>query len=120
MPIRGRISGPPITGESILKEEATTTTFDPGVIFEDEIENLRLGTREQYESDWTFIEDTGNHNFDHELGEIPMVVDVMVSEVSEGRNPDDAASSTTITKNTTQINITNNVGADRYFKVRAM
>lgn len=100
---------------------------------EDQIEHLRRGTFEKYVSDWTYIEDTGNHIFYHELSEVPVTVDLIASEVSGG----DAAFAVTqgasagqaaVVKTDTTVTVTTTLGsavaghegvADFYFQVRA-
>jgi hypothetical protein len=92
----------------------------------DEIENLRQGTRSQYESPWTIIQGTTSMpangqiiTFTHGLEEIPWMVDVMSSKESDGRKPIEGAN-LTITKNETTLTVQNGNAADLYFKVRAM
>jgi hypothetical protein len=93
------------------------TAFD-----DDKIENLRLGTREQYESGWRLIEEGEDFAFQHNLGEVPWVVDVLYSEESNGGNARDGNSDTTVTKTFEEITCQNDFtdGRTRYFKVRAM
>ena len=94
-----------------------------GFIATDEVENLRLGTREQFQSEWTVILDTETHTFTHGLSEIPWVCDVVYSENAQGGQARDASSVTTVSKTDTTITIANTFGDDdfvRYFQVRAM
>ena len=96
----------------------------------DEIENLRQGTRDQYESAWTSIlgdapDSPGTPlaqviSFDHKLGEIPVSVDVMSSKEPDGKYAIDDNASVTVTKTATKITVTNTSGVNLYFKVRAM
>lgn len=92
-------------------------------------EDLRLGTRRQYTSPWTKIIDGEALAFAHGLGEVPWTVSVIRSEESDGRYPVESSGDVTIayidlddTKGSemTHIKITNNVGSDEYFQVRAM
>ena len=54
------------------------------------IEHLRQGTREQYESDWTYIPAGLSRQFDHDLGEIPVNCNVSISVESGGPSPKNA------------------------------
>lgn len=85
----------------------------------DEMESLRQGTREVFESGWTLINNGADKAFTHLLGEIPCVVDVIRSETADGVKPIDSNADVTVAKTTTTITVTNNVGANRYFNVRA-
>jgi hypothetical protein len=80
---------------------------------------LRLGTREQYESQWRSIGGTASYSFTHELGEIPWVVDVLRSDHDDGTGAI-VAPTVTISKTDRTITITNDAGTGYYFKVRAM
>lgn len=84
------------------------------------LEHLRLGTRDQYQSEWRSIANGASHAFTHELGELPWMVDVIRSETSDGKNPVDSNSDVTVAKTDTTITVTNNFGSARYFRVRAM
>ena len=84
------------------------------------IEHIREGTFEKFESDWTFIENTGNLDFTHGLDEIPWTVSVLVSATADGDFAVDGTSSVTVTKTDTTINVTSSHGSDAYFLVRAM
>ena len=89
----------------------------------DEIENVRLGTREQWISDWASINDTETHTFNHPLDEIPWVVSVIYSETQQGYLARDATADVTVTKTDSAITVLNGIGNDdflRYFQVRAM
>jgi hypothetical protein len=103
------------------------TGFITGGPIEEKLEHLRQGTREQYESDWTLIESLGTHVFTHDLEEIPVVVDVIRSETSDGKAPVDTnadfdnapvKTSTSITVDVTGVGTVNGV-SDFYYKVRA-
>lgn len=93
-----------------------------GFFADDEMENLRLGTRDQWESEWTVINDGETHSFTHTLGEIPWMVDVLYSEQTAGGQARDGNASVTITKTATTITCLSNFSAGivYYFKVRAM
>lgn len=86
----------------------------------DEIENLRQGTRDQYESEWVLIAAGLAKTFDHGLDEIPWTVDVMGSTVNDGKSPTDRNADVTVTKSGTQVSVTNDTAEDLYFLVRAM
>jgi hypothetical protein len=100
---------------------------------EEQLEHLRRGTFEKYVSDWTYIEDTGNHIFYHELEEVPIVVDLVASEDAGGKNAfavtaGTAAGQAAVVKTDTTITVTSTLGtavvghegiADYYFQVRA-
>lgn len=106
----------------MLKSVMDDKAVDPASLV-DEIENLRQGTRDQYESPWTFI--LGESiaqviSFTHGLGEIPWAVDVMSSKESDGKNAIDDNTNVTVAKTATTITVTNGASADLYFKVRAM
>ena len=84
------------------------------------IEDVRLGTRQQYESDWLYIEAEGAAEFAHGLGELPWLIDVLASENSDGT---DAAAATPITvaKTDTTITVTNDsTTTASFFRVRAL
>ena len=83
------------------------------------LEHLRIGTRDQYESEWRQIDASRAHTFTHSLGEIPWIVDVLRSDSSDGKGAVVAASFT-VAKTDTSITITNSDSALHYFKVRAM
>lgn len=107
------------------------TQFVPNAPVQDQIDDLRKGTFQKYESEWTLIESTGNHVFTHNLDEIPCAVDVIRSELNTGDNPRSADSGVTpgqeltVAKTDTTITVTNNVTTsintfkNFYFKVRA-
>lgn len=107
---------------TMLRSPLTGNDLDVfGVV--DEIENLRQGTRNQYESPWTFIQGDAFAqviSFTHGLGEIPWAVDVLESKEADGKNATDGNSDVDVTKDDTTITVTNNAGADLYFKVRAL
>jgi hypothetical protein len=96
------------------------------------LDHYRQGTHEVYESAWTQIRHgspTIKAEFLHELGEVPMMVSVLVSDESDGRSPRDATSDMTVTfgdasatrsTETTTLTVENTSGGDLYFKVRAM
>ena len=89
------------------------------------LEHLRMGTRDQFESGWVQIADTGSSSFTHGLEEVPWLVDVLRSGDSDGKTAESVgvgAGGVTITKNTSTVTITNAVadGTTYYFKVRAM
>jgi len=86
------------------------------------LEHLRMGTRDQYESGWVQIADTGSAGFPHGLEEVPWLVDVLRSESSQGKGAVDSNTDVTIAKTDTTITVTSNVGdgVAYYFKVRAM
>jgi hypothetical protein len=98
--------------------------FTPNAPVEEQLEHLREGTFEKYESDWTLIKDGASHEFTHNLGEVPCVVDVVRSEVANGDHPRDTASIIAIAKTDKSITVThdgtnvNGVG-DFYYRVRA-
>lgn len=84
-------SRPPLTGirrrDSGDSGDNTDTTFGPAIV--EGIEDVRLGTRDQYESEWVKIEGNSvvaTHVFTHELDEIPWVVDVLRSGTDDGGN----------------------------------
>lgn len=52
--------------------------------YDEETENLRDGTRQQYESEWTFIPAGGEQEFVHGLGEVPWNWSVLRSESATG------------------------------------
>ena len=106
--------------------ESTDTTFGPAE-FAESIEHIRQGTRQQFESAWVRIEGAvtvASHDFLHELGEVPWIVDVLLSGTADGGNPSPAIEGTdvTVTKDATNITVQNDNSTitDRYFKVRAM
>jgi hypothetical protein len=118
-----------------LPETATQTATMPAPVeipdaadLLDGMEHLRIGTRDQYESEWVRIEGVdfvGTHEFTHGLGEIPWVVDVLQSTRSDGANPTPAipgGTDVTVTKTATTITVQNDDAAtvDVYFQVRAM
>jgi len=86
------------------------------------LEHLRMGTRDQFESGWVQIADTGSSSFTHGLEEVPWVVDVLRSPTNDGKAAMDSNSDVTIAKTDTTITVTSNVsdGVAYYFKVRAM
>jgi hypothetical protein len=95
---------------------------DSSAFDDEQLENLRLGTRQQYTSDWTVINDSETHTFTHNLGEIPWIVDVAYSEQDQGGLARDANSDVTVVKTSETITCTSNFSAGRtyYFQVRAM
>lgn len=91
---------------------------------EDELQSLREGTREQFESDWTHLPPTGAEaftvTFTHLLGEIPWTVDVIRSESEDGSLPV-TATTFTVAKTDTTITLANDsTDTAYYFKVRAL
>ena len=105
-----------------LKSALVGEDLDPAGLV-DEIENLRQGTRDQYESEWRFIQGDAivqTATFEHGLGEIPWMVDVMSSKVDDGKGAIDANADVTVTKTGTTVTVRNDSGSDLYFRVRAM
>ena len=92
--------------------------YDPSS--EHGIEQLRLGTRRQYISDWTLIPDGATKSFTHGLGEVPWVCDVVKSETADGKNPTSANADVTASKTSTAISVESALGSDAYFQVRAL
>ena len=87
------------------------------------LEHIRMGTRDQFESGWVPIADSGSSSFTHGLEEVPWVVDVLRSGDADGKTAESVpAADMTITKNTSTVTIANGVGdgTTYYFKVRAM
>ena len=107
------------------------TQFVPNAPVIDQLEHLRQGTFEKYESEWVLIRSGANHVFTHNLDDVPVMVDVIRSDLAAGDNPRtvDAdvtgGEEATIVKTDTSITVTNNVTTavngmtDFYFKVRA-
>ncbi len=89
---------------------------------EQTVEHLRLGTRKQWENEtWQLIAATpGFNTFNHDLGEIPWVVDVLSADNNTGKFAVDANADVTITKTDSTIKIENTTATDLYYKVRAM
>lgn len=93
----------------------------------DDIDELREGTRDQYESGWEFIEadatagvDEPSVVFDHQLGEIPWVCSVIASQQEQGGDPIETSDLTVLTTETT-ITVKNTSTLTSYYvKVRAM
>jgi len=87
-------------------------------------ENLRLGTRTQFQSEWTKVHYGAAQAvaFAHDLDEIPWVVDVIRSETVDGGSQVVVPSTdVTIVKTDTTITVTNDsTDTDYYFQVRAM
>lgn len=94
-------------------------TIDPAGL-SDVVEHLRMGTREQYESDWTLIPASGSHAFDHSLAEVPWHVDVIRSLVSDGARSESATAEVTVAKTDSAITVTNGASTAYYFRVRAL
>jgi len=100
------------------------TQFVPNAPVIDQLEHLRQGTFEKYESDWTLIESTGTHTFTHGLDDVPLMVDVIRSENASGDHPRDTAAIIAVTKTDKTITVVhdgtavNGVG-NFYYKVRA-
>lgn len=101
------------------------TQFVPNAPIPEQLEHLRQGTFEKFESGWELINSTETHTFTHGLDDVPVVVDVIRSDVQNGDNPRDAMSNVTITKSGREITVRNNVTVaingkiHFYFKVRA-
>jgi len=93
-----------------------------GVIAADELENLRLGTREQWESDWTLINEGETHTFSHPLDEVPWVVSAVYSETQQGYLEKDATGDVTLAKTSAAVTCLNGFSdsGTRYFKVRLL
>jgi len=58
--------------------------FNAAITDADQIENLRLGTRKQYVSPWSRIKAGQFLFFEHGLNEVPVSVNICVSEDSGG------------------------------------
>jgi len=95
---------------------------DEGFLKSKEMENLRLGTRQQYTSEWTVINDGETHTFIHLLEEVPWVVSAVYSESAQGNLARDATSNVTLTKSRDNITCLNGFSdaVMRYFQIRAM
>ena len=77
------------------------------------------GTRKYFESGWVFAVASGEAvTIPHDLGEIPVVADVIQSSTSDGRDPITATA--TITKTVAAVTVANTDSVDAYFKVRAL
>ena len=87
--------------------------------FSDALEHLRQGTAKQFVSAWTLILSTETSDFTHLLDGVPCTIDVIRSETDDGTNPLDTSSDIVVSKTVTTISVTNFVGKDRYFQVRA-
>jgi hypothetical protein len=94
---------------------------------DDELQALREGTREQFESSWTWVAasvtgESGSVTFTHHLGEVPWAVDVIFSENASGKTPQvpDSANYTVAKTNTTITLQNDSTDAGYYFKVRAL
>jgi len=87
------------------------------------LDDLRKGTRKQFESAWTTIGSGSSVDITHDLGEIPWAVDVIRADGSEGYGAVQAPS-TDITVSKTDATITlavgTTAGATYFYKVRAM
>jgi len=66
------------------------TPFPGQAPVEPEVDHIREGTREQFESEWTLIPGGHSQEFQHGLGELPWVVSVMRSDVADGTFPKSA------------------------------
>lgn len=96
-----------------------------------EWDHLRQGTREQFESEWFIIPGGHSQEFQHDLGEVPWVCQVIMSDVATGTFPKDATADVTIVmadedstdgSGERKLTVTSDfsAGTDKYFKVRAM
>lgn len=94
-------------------------TLDPAAML-DAVEQLRKGTRETFESNWTRIAASATATFTHLLDDIPWIVDVTRSETSDGQRPADATGDVTISKTATAVVVSNTATAAYYFRVRAL
>ena len=96
--------------------------LDP-VSVKDEIQEVRRGTRLQFESQFILVQNTQTVVIDHDLGEIPWVVDVIASVFSDGANAVPLALVTVTAKTSTDVSVNNATttpALDHYVQVRAM
>lgn len=133
MPIRpkpGDFQNPaPVKDFAQVPGGPRTTGIDMTSIV-DELESLRQGTREQYESEWTQINDGETHTFTHNLDETPWSVSTLFSTDGDGKLIKDSAgdvvypaliaAGVTVTTTATTIKVANATGTNYYYKVRAL
>lgn len=83
----------------------------------DDIEDTKKHAVRRYVSPWTRIDAAASATFQHGLGEIPYVADVLEATDSQGTG-EAAAATITVTKTGTLVTVANG-GAARFFRVRA-
>jgi hypothetical protein len=111
-------------------------------VLDENLEHIREGTREQYESEWLFFPSGARREVRHNLGEIPWVVSVVRSDDATGSVVERASWETledpwafgqsanvriayadidgTTGSGINSLTLTNNMTTSVYFKVRAM
>lgn len=105
-----------------------TRPTPPGA-YNEAVEHIRQGTRQQYESEWVLIPAGVSHGFLHDLGEIPWSTSIIKSLTQSGLQPSEASDDVTISyadvdgvggTGERYVTVTNDLSEDYYFKLRAM
>jgi hypothetical protein len=96
-----------------------TGKLDP-VAGQDMVDQLQKGTRQQWESAWIKIGDAESRDVEHELGEIPWLIDIISSVAEDGTNPQSLSTVTVTAKTSTTVTVNNTSGETQYIQVRTL
>jgi hypothetical protein len=83
------------------------------------VEDMRQGIREQFESEWARVEVGAAKPIPHGLAEVPHSADALFSLTADGQKPITAPSGVTLSRDETNVTLTNGYSAGGWFKVRA-
>ena len=88
------------------------------VALTDELENLRRGTAERFESNFVFVGQGDQHEFEHGFDEVPWYVDVLVALAETGDAALSAPALVTFTKSRNTVVVANGTTVDYSVQVR--